>query len=72
MQTGKANLVPIVCLQAPGSIIGRWMDFVARHLLPRGFISHSDLNLFKIFDHAEPAVDEIQNFYRNYHSPFCE
>ncbi len=69
IQTGKANIVPIVCLQAPGSDYwNRWMDFVAHHLLPRGFISESDLSLFKIVDHAEPAVDEIQNFYRNYHS----
>ena len=69
MQTGKANLVPIVCLQAPGSDYwDRWLDFVAQHLLPRGLISQSDLNLFKIFTQEEPAVAEIQNFYRNYHS----
>ena len=69
IQTGKANLVPIVCLQAPGSDYwDRWMDFVSGHLLPQGLISESDLNLFKIFDHEEPAVQEIQDFYRNFHS----
>lgn len=69
LQTGKSNLVPIVCLQAPGSDYwDRWMDFVAGHLLPRGLISESDLSLFKIFDHEEPAVQEIQDFYRNFHS----
>lgn len=69
IQTGKSSLVPIVCLQAPGSDYwDRWMDFVAGHLLPQGLISQSDLSLFKIFDHEEPAVQEIQNFYRNYHS----
>ena len=69
IQTGKANVVPIVCLQAPGSDYwNRWMDFVSHHLLPRGFISESDLSLFKIFDNAEAAADEIQHFYRNYHS----
>jgi len=69
IQTGKANLVPIVCLQAPGSDYwDRWMDFVSGHLLPQGLISKSDLNLFKIFDHEEPAVQEIQDFYRNFHS----
>lgn len=69
IQTGKANLVPIVCLQAQGSDYwDRWMDFVAGQLLPRGLISESDLSLFKIFDHEEPAVQEIQNFYRNFHS----
>ncbi len=69
IQTGKANLVPIVCLQAQGSDYwDRWMDFVAGQLLPRGLISESDLSLFKIFDHEEPAVQEIQDFYRNFHS----
>ena len=69
IQTGKANIVPVVCLQAPGSDYwNRWMDFVSHHLLPGGFISESDLSLFKIVDHAEAAVEEIQNFYRNYHS----
>ena len=69
IQTGKANMVPIVCLQAPGSDYwNRWMDFVSRQLLPGSFISESDLSLLKIFDNAEAAVDEIQHFYRNYHS----
>lgn len=69
IQTGKANVVPIVCLQAPGSDYwNRWMDFVSHQLLPGSFISESDLSLLKIFDNAEAAADEIQHFYRNYHS----
>jgi len=69
IQTGKGSLVPIVCLQAPGSDYwDRWMDFVSGHLLPQGLISESDLSLFKIFNHEEPAVEEIQKFYRNFHS----
>lgn len=69
IQTGKANVVPIVCLQAPGSDYWtRWMDFVKRQLLPGSFISESDLSLLKIFDNAEAAADEIQHFYRNFHS----
>jgi len=69
IQTGKANLVPIVCLQAPGTDYwDRWMDFLAGQLLPRGLISEYDLQLFKIFTHEEPAVQEIQTFYRNFHS----
>ena len=69
IQTGKANVVPIVCLQAPGSDYWtRWMDFVKHQLLPGSFISESDLSLLKIFDNAEAAADEIQHFYRNFHS----
>ena len=69
IQTGKANVVPVVCLQAPGcDYWNRWMDFVSHQLVPGSFISESDLSLLKIFDNAEAAVDEIQHFYRNYHS----
>ena len=69
IQTGKANVVPIVCVQAPGSDYwNRWMDFVSHQLLPGSFISESDLSLLKIFDNAEAAVEEIQHFYRNFHS----
>ena len=69
IQTGKANVVPIVCLQAQGSDYwDRLLDFVRHQLLPGSFISESDLSLLKIFDNAEAAVDEIQRFYRNYHS----
>ena len=69
IQTGKANVVPVVCLQAPGSDYWtRWMDFVKHQLLPGSFISESDLSLLKVFDNAEAAADEIQRFYRNFHS----
>ena len=69
IQTGKANVVPIVCLQAPGSDYWtRWMDFVKHQLLPGSFISESDLSLLKVFDNAEAAAEEIQHFYRNFHS----
>jgi len=69
IQTGKANLTPVVCLEAPGcDYWERWMDFVNDQLLARGFISDIDLALFKIFHEEEKAVEEIETFYRNYHS----
>jgi len=69
IQTGKANLTPVVCLEAPGcDYWERWMDFVNDQLLARGFISDIDLALFKIFHDEEGAVEEIESFYRNYHS----
>jgi uncharacterized protein (TIGR00730 family) len=69
IQTGKANLTPVVCLAAPGcDYWERWMDFVNDQLLARGFISDIDLALFKIFHEEEEAVEEIESFYRNYHS----
>jgi uncharacterized protein (TIGR00730 family) len=69
IQTGKANLTPVVCLEAPGcDYWERWMDFINDQLLARGFISNIDLALFKIFHEEEGAVEEIETFYRNYHS----
>ncbi len=69
VQTGKSHPVPIVCLEAPGTAYWEhWVKFLKEQLLPRGLISESDLYLFKVFDHEEAAVREIQQFYRNYHS----
>lgn len=37
-------------------------------LLSRGLISEEDLNLFKVTDNVDHAVEEIVRFYTNYHS----
>ena len=37
-------------------------------MLQQGFISEQDLSLYKIVEDVELAVQEIKNFYRNYHS----
>ena len=44
------------------------MEFFDQHLLSRGFINRSDLALFKVVYSAEEAVQEIQQFFRVYHS----
>lgn len=44
------------------------MEFLERQLLGRGFISRSDLALFKVVNSAEAAVEEIHHFFRVYHS----
>ncbi len=69
IQTGKTDPVPVVLLETSESgYWERWMDFVNDQLLPRGLISETDLSLFKIFHHEADAVEEIETFYRNYHS----
>jgi uncharacterized protein (TIGR00730 family) len=69
LQTGKSHPQPIVCLQAPGcDYWHRWYDFITGQLLAQRLISEEDLSLFKIFDSAEEAVEEIETFYRTYHS----
>jgi predicted Rossmann-fold nucleotide-binding protein len=69
VQTGKSQPQPILCLQAPGcDYWSRWNSFIVDQLLSRHLISAEDLSLFKIVETAEAAVDEIDRFFRNYHS----
>lgn len=69
IQTGKAKLYPIVCLDAPGGTYWKaWKQFVDEHLFRLGMISESDFSLFKVTDDVDEAIAEITNFYRNFHS----
>ena len=69
IQTGKATLYPIVCLDAPGGTYWKaWNQFVEEHLYRLGMISESDFSLYKVTDDVEEAVAEITKFYRNFHS----
>ena len=69
IQTGKTEMMPIVCLDAPGGSYWRdWEQYVRSHLADRALIQEADLDLFKVTDNAEEAVREVLNFYSNYHS----
>jgi len=69
IQTGKTAPIPVVCIESPGGDYWeRMMEFLERQLLSRGLINRSDLTLFKVVYSAEAAVEEIQKFFRVYHS----
>jgi hypothetical protein len=69
VQTGKSPLVPIVLLDAPGSEYwSHWCDFVERQMLRPGRISPHDMNLVRRAHTAGEAIEEIERFYRRYHS----
>ncbi len=69
VQTGKSDLVPIVLLDAPGGTYWQhWRTYVHAELLRTGMIGTQDMNLFRITDDVETAVNEILQFYRRYHS----
>jgi uncharacterized protein (TIGR00730 family) len=69
MQTGRSPLVPVVMLDLPGSTYwDTWRDFIERELLSRHLISPHDLDVFKITDDVDVAVDEITSFYDVFHS----
>lgn len=69
LQTGKRDMLPIVCVDEPGG--SYWRDFhayVEQRLLGAGMISQEDLSLYRLTDSVDAAVAEIMLFYRNYHS----
>ena len=69
IQTGKANMVPIIMIDAPGdNYWAEWDKYVHDHLLAKGMISEDDLNLYLVTDDTDKAVQHILQFYRNYHS----
>lgn len=69
IQTGKAAILPLVMVDAPGGSYWKtWRQFLKEHLLRLGLISAEDLNLFLVTDDIEVAVAEILRFYSNFHS----
>jgi uncharacterized protein (TIGR00730 family) len=69
VQTGKAEPMPIVFLDAPGGGYWKsWQASVESGLLRSGLISEEDLSLFRVTDDVDEAVEEIRGFYRMYHS----
>lgn len=69
IQTGKAMMLPIVCLDAPGGTYWQhWRTYVKAELLQPGMISSEDMSLFMLTDNVETAVQEILRFYRRFHS----
>lgn len=74
IQTGKAPLVPIVCVDAPGTHSGgggywqHWDKYITKSLLENGWISPEDKNLYFVTDDPAAAARHVMDFYRNYHS----
>jgi uncharacterized protein (TIGR00730 family) len=69
VQTGKRDLMPIVCLDEPGGTYWTsWVEFIKDQLLSRELISPEDLSLFKVTDDPQEAVNEILRFYSVYNS----
>jgi hypothetical protein len=61
--------MPVVFVDASDSTYWHdWRAFIRQHMLQSGFISPSDLHLFKVTCDVDEAVEEITTFYSNYHS----
>ena len=69
VQTGKAQVTPIVLLDVPGGTYWtRWLEFITAELGDRSYISTGDTTLFRITDDPAVALEELTSFYTNYHS----
>jgi uncharacterized protein (TIGR00730 family) len=69
VQTGKSRMVPIVFMDVPGGTYWKtWNRYVEDHILAKSLIDAEDLAIFRITDRIEEAVEEIDEFYRVYHS----
>lgn len=69
VQTGKRDMMPIVCVESPGDTYwSNWLQFVRSEMLRRHLISPNDLSLLRITDNVETAVNEVSTFYSNYDS----
>ena len=69
VQTGKAEPAPIVLLDTPGGRYWRGMEsWIEDQVAAVGLISPTDESLYRITDSVEEAIEEIEGFYRNYHS----
>jgi uncharacterized protein (TIGR00730 family) len=69
MQTGKSQLMPLICMDKPGGTYWKtWDQNIREHLLRNGLISNDDLCLYQYTDSPDQAVKWITRFYRNFHS----
>ena len=69
LQTGKAMPVPVVLLDVPGGTYWSGLDeFLRTEVAREGLISPGDDSLYLITDSVHAALEEVDTFYRNYHS----
>ena len=69
MQTGKARIMPLILVDKPeGEYWNTWKLFFTGHLLRLGLVNADDENLFRITTDVDVAIQEIEQFYRNFHS----
>lgn len=69
IQTGKQTMMPLVLMDhAEGSYWADLQKFIEKQMLGGGMISPEDVNLYKVTNSIDEAVDEVMGFYNVYHS----
>lgn len=69
IQTGKAEPIPLVLVDSPGSDYWhQWDHYIRSQLMDKGLISPDDSSLYTITNSVEDACEAITSFYRVFHS----
>lgn len=69
LQTGKAQLAPLVFLEPEGdNYFELLLKFMTDVLLPQNLVSEADLRLYRRCYTVEDAVQEVTSFYHNFDS----
>ena len=69
IQTGKSPLVPVVLLDVPGGTFWQGaLDFIRNQLGENRYILPTDMKLMRLVYSVEEAVEQINQFYSNFHS----
>ncbi|MER3521029.1 MAG: TIGR00730 family Rossman fold protein [Acidimicrobiia bacterium] len=69
MQTGRSDPHPVVLLEpTEDTYWNGWRTFLEQHVLSRGYIDKSDLELMDVTEDVDRAVEIIERFYSVYHS----
>jgi len=69
IQTGKSPLVPVVLLDVPGGTFWQGaLDFIRQQLEENHYILPTDLQLMRLVYSVDEAVQQINQFYSNFHS----
>lgn len=69
MQTGKANIVPVVLIEGEGGTYWQqWRHYMDENLLKERWISPEDISFYYLAKSPEDAARYIFKFYSRYHS----
>jgi uncharacterized protein (TIGR00730 family) len=69
MQTGKANIVPVILLEGlNGNYWQTWEEFLERQFMDKGWTSPEDRSFYYRAKSPEDAFNHIHRFYKRYHS----
>lgn len=69
IQTGKAEPMPLILVDEPGTHYWEnWDTYIRENLLRSGLVSPHDLSIYTNVDTIDDACQAITNFYRVFHS----